>query len=108
MKYALSVILGMCLLCAVALGAEKPELKDQKDRESYSLGYSFGQSLQARRVEINLDAYAAGIKDALGGTGSLLSREEIGKILSEIQIRDMAAREKEFKELALKNLSLST
>ena len=84
---------------------EKLELKDQKDKESYSLGYQFGQSLKAQGVDINLEVYTSGIQDALGGTKPFLSQEEILKTVSDLQQRVMAARQKELKEMAEKNLS---
>ena len=106
MKYVLATILILGLMTFnFCLAADKLELKDQKDKESYSLGYQFGQSLKYQGLEINLEVYESGIKDALGGTNPLLSREEIQKTVSEIQQRVMAARQKELKEKAEKNLA---
>jgi FKBP-type peptidyl-prolyl cis-trans isomerase FklB len=105
MKYVLTTILIIGFLFTFCFAAEKPELKDQKDKESYSLGYQFGQSLKAQGLEINLEVYTSGIKDALGGTKPRLSQEEIQKTVSEIQQRVVAARQKELKEKAEKNLS---
>jgi len=107
MKYILAFILSISLLFGICFAAEKPELKDQKDKESYSLGYQFGQGLKAQGLDINLEAYSSGIKDALSGTNPQLSQEEIQKTISEIQKRVMAAREKGLKEVTAKNLSES-
>ena len=63
MKYFLAVILTIGLLFTVSYAAEKLELKNQKDKESYSLGYRFGDSLKAQHLELNLNAYTSGIKD---------------------------------------------
>ena len=54
---------------------------------------------------INLKVYNSGIRDALGGTKPLLSQEEIRKTVSELMQRVMAARQKESREKAEKNLS---
>ena len=105
MKYVLGTILSIGLLFGACFGAENVELKDQKDKESYSLGYRFGQNLKIQELQINLEVYTSGIQDALGGTNPLLSQEEINKIISEIQARAMTARQKELKEMAEKNLS---
>ena len=105
MKYALTILINIGLLFSFCLAAEKLELRDQKDKESYSLGYQFGQSLKAQGLDINLEAYKAGIQDALGGTKPVLSQEEIQKTVSEFQKRVMAARQKELKEKAEKNLA---
>ena len=105
MKYALTAILSISFLINICFAAEKVELKDQKDKESYSLGYQFGQSLKAQGLDINLDLYASGIKDALGGKDPSLSQEEMQKIVLELQKRLTAARQKESKGIAEKNLA---
>ena len=107
MKHALATILSLGLLFTYTFcfAAEKLELKEQKDKESYSLGYQFGQSLRAQGLDMNLEAYASGIKDALGGKNPLLTREEMQKTVSELQQRMAAARRTELKEKAEKNLA---
>jgi FKBP-type peptidyl-prolyl cis-trans isomerase FklB len=105
MKHVIAALLGIVLFSTNCLGAEGLELKDQKDKESYSLGYQFGQSLKHQGLAINLEVYTAGIRDALGGAKPRLSQEEVNKTVSEIQSRVMAARQKEMQELADNNLS---
>ena len=105
MKYIITAMLCLGFLISVCYGAEKTELTEPKDKESYSLGYQFGQSMKAQGVEINLETYNAGIRDALGGTTPVLSQEEIQKTVSAIQQRITAAYQKEMKETAEKNLA---
>ena len=105
MQYVLAAILSLGFLSTFCFAGEKLELKDLKDKESYSLGYQFGQSLKAQGLSINLEVYNSGIQDALGGTKPLLSQEEIRKTVSELMQRVMAAREKGLREKAEKNLS---
>jgi FKBP-type peptidyl-prolyl cis-trans isomerase FklB len=107
MKYFLITLLSVAFLFSVCYADERLDLKDQKDKESYSLGYQFGQNLKSQGVEINLDIYTSGIRDALGGKDSLMSQEEIRATIEELQKRVMAARQKELKEKAEKNLSES-
>jgi FKBP-type peptidyl-prolyl cis-trans isomerase FklB len=107
MKYFLITLLSVAFLSSVCYADEKLDLKDQKDKESYSLGYQFGQNLKSQGVEINLDIYTSGTRDALGGKDSLMSQEEIRATIEELQKRVMAARQKELKEKAEKNLSES-
>ena len=104
MKYLLITLLSIAFLFSVCHAQEKPELKDQKDKESYSLGYQFGQSLKSQGVDINLDIYGSGIKDAFGGKEPQMSQEEIRATLTSLQQRLMAAQQKELKEKAAKNL----
>jgi FKBP-type peptidyl-prolyl cis-trans isomerase FklB len=107
MKYFLITLLSVAFLFSVCYADEKLDLKDQKDKESYSLGYQFGQNLKTQGVDINLDVYTSGIRDALGGKDSLMSQEEIRATIEELQKRVMAARQKELKEKAEKNLAES-
>jgi len=107
MKYILTIILSIGFLFSSSFADEKIELKDRKDKESYSLGYQFGQSLKLQGVEINLDVYTSGIKDALGGKESQMTSEEIRSTITSLQQRLMAAQQKALKELAAKNLSES-
>jgi FKBP-type peptidyl-prolyl cis-trans isomerase FklB len=105
MKHILAAILGTGLLFSVCFGAEKVELKDQKDRESYALGYQFGHGMKAQGLDINPDIYVSGMKDGLAEKNPLLSQEEINKTIADLQQRVTAARQKDLKEKADKNLS---
>ena len=107
MKQIFMIFLGVGLLFSICSAGEKLELNDQKDKESYSLGYQFGQSLKIQGLDINLEINTSGIKDALGGTKPLLSQEEIHKTISELQKRILAARQKESKENREKNIAES-
>ena len=105
MKHILAAIVSIGLLFGVCSAADKLELKDQKDRESYSLGYQFGQNMKAQGVELNLKVYTSGIEDALRGTNPTLSEEEIHKTISDLQKRIATAQQKELKGKADKNLA---
>ena len=105
MKYALVAILGIGFLFSVCSAGEKLELKDQKDKESYSLGYQFGQSLKAQGMDVNLEVYNSGIQDGLGGKEPQMTSEEIRATMTSLQQRLMAAQQKVLKEQAAKNLS---
>jgi FKBP-type peptidyl-prolyl cis-trans isomerase FklB len=107
MNHLLTVILSIAFLFSVCHAQEKLELKDQKDKESYSLGYQFGQNLKFQGVDVNLDIYTSGIKDALGGKEPRMSQEDIRATITNLQQRLQAARQKELKEMAAKNLDES-
>jgi len=101
----LATFLSLVLLCGVCSAGERIELKDPTDKDSYSLGYQFGEGLKRQGVDINLDNYTAGLRDALGGKEPLLSQEEIRKTVAELRKKVTAAQQKEFKEKAEKNLA---
>jgi FKBP-type peptidyl-prolyl cis-trans isomerase FklB len=107
MKYVLVTILSIGFFLNICYADEKLELKDQKDKESYSFGYQFGQNLKSQGVDINLDIYTSGIRDALGGKEPRMSQEEIRAAIAEVQKRVMASRQKEWKEKGEKNLAES-
>jgi FKBP-type peptidyl-prolyl cis-trans isomerase FklB len=107
MKHVVVMAISIGLFFGICYADEKLELKNQKDKESYSLGYQFGQSLKAQEVDINLDVYASGIRDGLGGKTSQMTAEEIRATVASLQQRLMAARQKELKEKAEKNLAES-
>lgn len=107
MKYFLIIFISIGFLLSVCYAGEKLELKDQKDRESYSLGYQFGENLKNQSMDINLEVYTSGIRDALGRKDPQMSREEISSTIMSLQQRLMAAQQKAVKEQAEKNLSES-
>jgi FKBP-type peptidyl-prolyl cis-trans isomerase len=105
MKYVSAIVLAMSLMLSVVWADEKQKLTDQKDKESYSLGFQFGDNLKKQGVEINLDVYSSGIRDALAGKEPQMTPEEIRATITELQKRVMAARQKELKEKGEKNLA---
>ena len=105
MRYFLSTIFSLLFLCNVCSAQEKLELKDQKDKESYSLGYQFGESLKMQGVEINLDVYTSAIRDSLGGKEPQLSSEEIRSTVMGLRQRVAAVQQKALMEQAEKNLA---
>jgi len=53
------------------------ELKDLKQKASYSYGYSLGRNLKAQSVDIDPELFARGLADALGSGPAALKDEEI-------------------------------
>jgi FKBP-type peptidyl-prolyl cis-trans isomerase FklB len=105
MKYLLTLIVSVVFFFGICSAGDKIELKDQKDKESYSLGYQIGQGFKKQGLDLNLDAYVGGINDALGGKEPQLSQEEIHGIVMNMQKRMEASLQKEQKEKAEKNLA---
>jgi FKBP-type peptidyl-prolyl cis-trans isomerase FklB len=101
MKYLLTTLLGIAFLFSVCHAQGKLELRDQKDKESYSLGYQFGQNLKSQGVDLNLDVYTSGMRDAFGGKDPQMTLGEIRSTIASLQQRLMAAQQK---EQAAKNL----
>jgi FKBP-type peptidyl-prolyl cis-trans isomerase FklB len=65
-------------LAGVAVAEEKsPQLKDLKDKVSYSFGLNVGFNLKRQNIELNQDLFMAGMKDAMTGRKPLLSEQEL-------------------------------
>jgi len=105
MKYVFAVIFSIGFLFTFCFGAEKLELKDQKAKESYSLGYQFGESLKNQKMEVDIEAYTEGIRDSLGGKEPLIKQEEIRSTIMSFRQRMRAAQQLVLKEKTAKNLS---
>jgi FKBP-type peptidyl-prolyl cis-trans isomerase FklB len=105
MKFLLPVLAGLGLLSGVCLAGEKLELESPKEKESYSLGYQFGENLEKQGVAIDLDVYTSGIRDALGGKEPQMGKEEIRATLTNLRQRLMAEQQKALQEKAEKNLA---
>jgi FKBP-type peptidyl-prolyl cis-trans isomerase FklB len=104
-KHILAAIVSIALLSGICIAAEKVEIKDQKDKESYSLGYQFGTSLKMQGVDINLDVYTSAIRDALSGKQPQMSSEEMQSTIMAIRQRVAEVQQKALKEQGDKNLA---
>lgn len=56
--------------------APAPQLKDPKDKASYSIGLNIGRNFKRQNVDLNPDALVAGLKDALSGAKPALNETE--------------------------------
>ena len=56
-KAILITVLGIGLSLGTCLAADMPELKDQRDRDSYSLGYQYGETFKKQGIDIDMDLF---------------------------------------------------
>jgi FKBP-type peptidyl-prolyl cis-trans isomerase FklB len=90
----LIVIFSASLLVLPLFGQEKStQLKDQKDKVSYSVGLQIGFNLSRQKVDINPDILAAGIKDALAGKPQL-NPDQMKEVMTTFE-KDMEQKQKE-------------
>jgi FKBP-type peptidyl-prolyl cis-trans isomerase FklB len=104
-KHIVAAIVSIGLLFGVCQAADKSELKDQKDKESYSLGYQFGETLKMQGIDLNLDVYTSALRDALAGKEGQMSSEEMRSTVMGLRQRVAAAQQKSLKEQGDKNLA---
>jgi FKBP-type peptidyl-prolyl cis-trans isomerase len=101
MKYLTStIILG--LLAGSAFAQDKLDLKDQKQKASYSIGADIGGNFKRQDLEIDPSALATGIADAFAGKLKM-TEPEMKAALAEFRTNMMAKMEVKQKTDSEKN-----
>jgi FKBP-type peptidyl-prolyl cis-trans isomerase FklB len=91
--------LGICL------AGEKPELKNENDKISYSVGYQVGSDFKRQGVDLNTDLMVKGVQDAMSGGKPLMTQEEMNKTLVDLKKKIVGEEQEERKKAAEKNLA---
>ena len=76
---ALSVLVTTVLASATLplCASEKADLKNDLQKNSYSIGYDVGRTLKRQVVDVDAEAMARGLRDAMGGAAPALPEKEI-------------------------------
>src|SRR6266481_1144870 len=98
MKTSLLIVATSLLLSPLALAADA-QLKDQKDKVSYSIGLDIGTTLKRQLIDVNSELLNSGIQDGLSGKKPLLSEEEVKATMASFQ-KDMMAKQAAAKKAA--------
>jgi FKBP-type peptidyl-prolyl cis-trans isomerase FklB len=99
----LIICLGAVSVASLGLAQDKPQLKDQKDKASYSIGYDIGETFKKQKIDLNVDPLIAGMKDAIAGKDAAMPKEEREKTLQAFQKDMMEKQLAASKEAATKN-----
>ncbi len=104
-----AVFTGGLLLLATGCTAEdkaaqKVELKDLRDKVSYSIGLNIGKDFKQQDIDIDPNLLAQGIQDAVSGAEPQLTEEQIQETITAFQTEMMGKQEKKTKEMSEKNL----
>lgn len=105
MKNVLISFFCFSLFFSVCFADDKAELKDEKDKVSYSFGYQIGSDFKRQGVEINPALLVKGVQDSIAGTAPIMKPEEMGNTIVELRKKIMAAETEKRKKTAEKNLS---
>lgn len=97
------LVVGVLVAANTAIAAESLELKTPKDKASYAIGMDMGNSLKKNGVDVNPDVLGKAIKDVLLTQNTLLTDQEAGKILTDLQKEMQAKRQEMMKALGEKN-----
>lgn len=85
------------MLPGCGVGAKKIELNDQKAKVSYSIGMTIGRDFKEQGIEVDPDVLAQGLKDVTAGGKTLLTEEEVRKVITDYQKEMMAKQEEKAK-----------
>jgi len=91
MKSTLLIVATSLAFAPFALAADA-ELKDQKDKVSYSIGLDIGNTLKRQMIDVNADILSKGLKDGLTGTKPLMTEEQTKETMATLQ-KDMLAKQ---------------
>ena len=91
MKTSLLIVAASVTLVSLAPAAET-ELKDQKQKISYSIGLDIGATLKRQLIDVNEELLNKGIQDGLSGNKPLLTDEQVKETMSAFQ-KEMVAKQ---------------
>jgi FKBP-type peptidyl-prolyl cis-trans isomerase FklB len=79
------ILMSLLLMAAVCPAEEKSPLAGKKAKDSYSLGYDFGNSLRSQEVDLDEEVLIAAIREALEGKKPQLKIEEMMDNLKQLR-----------------------
>jgi FKBP-type peptidyl-prolyl cis-trans isomerase len=100
------IIVGLGLLaCGVRAQNQNAgsQLKDDKQKLSYSMGMSLGMYVKRTEADVDLDTVAKGMKDAINGGPTLLSEQEMREVMMKFTQELRAKQMAKINELKEKN-----
>jgi len=92
MKHFILIFAAFSLALPLFGQEKSPQLKDQKDKVSYSIGLNIGFNLGRQNVQVNPDILAAGIKDAIAGKPQL-NADQVKEVMAAFE-KDMQQKQK--------------
>ena len=103
MVLRLMVAVVLVGFAGLAHAQDRPVLKTDKDKVSYSIGLDIGTNFKRQSVDLDSKALAAGIADGLSGGKPLLTEDEVRKVLAQFQQQMAAKAQQAAQQLAEKN-----
>ncbi|MFA7289359.1 MAG: FKBP-type peptidyl-prolyl cis-trans isomerase [Melioribacteraceae bacterium] len=106
-KIFVFVILATITLNAQTKKEQKMKLVSEQDSISYSIGQSIGKNLSDPNFDLKYEAVLEGIQDAMVNHTSLMTDEEMNKVMTAFNNKIMSKRNAVVNELKEKNAALS-
>jgi FKBP-type peptidyl-prolyl cis-trans isomerase FklB len=94
---------GVVALSGASFAADAPELKNDREKISYSIGMDIGGNLKRGSVDVDPDLLAKGLKDSYGGGKTLLTEDQARQAIAEFQKALMAKKAETMQKLSEKN-----
>jgi FKBP-type peptidyl-prolyl cis-trans isomerase FklB len=102
MRNSLVVLIGLfcCFGFYFAEEVKAVELTAQADKQGYSIGYQLGADFLAKKIQVNPESLAAGMKEAMAGAEPSIDKEQMRVVLAELQKQVEETRRLQFNKLA--------
>lgn len=100
------ILIALSLAFVPLAPAADPQLTDQKDKISYSIGLDIGSTLKRQLIDVNEETMNRGIQDGLTGKKPLLNDEQVKETMAAFQKEMMAKQAAVKKEAGEKNGAL--
>lgn len=100
----LAASVATCVAAAFSPVANAVELTTEQQKFSYGIGTQIGQSMKRQGVEVDVDAFAAAVRDAMEGRPPQLSPEEMAEAVGNAEKK----AEQDYKAIASSNLENGT
>jgi len=85
MTRVMIILVSLLFTAAFCHAEEKNQLSDKKARDSYSLGYEFGNTLKMQEVDVDENILISAIQEALKGKEPAMSIEDIRQNLKQLR-----------------------
>jgi FKBP-type peptidyl-prolyl cis-trans isomerase FklB len=85
MKRIALAVMAFSLITPLFADEKPPQLKDLKDKASYSFGLNIGLNMRRENVDVNPDVFLAGLKDGLASRRPLLTEQEVRETMMAFQ-----------------------
>ena len=84
-KVIFRAILVVAFFSGICLAGDKPELNDEKEKISYSIGYQIGGDFKRQGIDFAPDILLKGIQDGAGGAKPRIPPREMRKTLTDLR-----------------------
>jgi FKBP-type peptidyl-prolyl cis-trans isomerase FklB len=97
------IFFAAVLLASTGFSQQGTQLKDEKDKVSYSIGLDIGNTFKKQKMDVNTDVMMAGLKDALSGAKPLLTEDQVKETMAAFSKSMVEKQTAAAKEAATKN-----